>query len=104
MSKLLYGSMCLSDLSEQFKAGHPAFSKSEKNGKIYVNVTVWVNDEADQYGNHAALQLSKPKDSDMKPIYFGNLKMHQQQANVGIQQSAPSAPTSVADDDDLLPF
>jgi hypothetical protein len=103
MSKLLYGSMCLSDLSEQFKAGHPAFSKSEKNGKVYVNVTVWVNDEADQYGNHAALQLSKPKDSDMKPIYFGNLKMHQQQANLGIQQSTPSAPTSVEVDDDL-PF
>ena len=103
MSKLLYGSMCLSDLSEQFKAGHPAFSKSEKNGKVYVNVTVWVNDDADQYGNHAALQLSKPKDSDMKPIYFGNLKMHQQQASLGIQQSTTSVQPSVADDDDL-PF
>jgi hypothetical protein len=103
MSKLLYGSMCLSDLSEQFKAGHPAFSKSEKNGKIYVNVTVWINDEPDQYGNHAALQLSKPKDSDMKPIYFGNLKMHQLQANVGIQQSTPSVQPSVEVEDDL-PF
>jgi len=96
--------MCLSDLSEQFKAKHPAFSKSEKNGKIYVNVTVWVNDEADQYGNHAALQLSKPKDSDMKPIYFGNLKMHQQQASLGIQQSTHSASPSVEEVEDDLPF
>jgi hypothetical protein len=103
MSKLLYGSMCLSDLSEQFKAGHPAFSKSEKNGKIYVNVTVWVNDEADQYGNHAALQLSKPKDSDMKPIYFGNLKMHQQQANVSNTTSVSNSP-NVEDDSLDLPF
>lgn len=100
MSKLLYGSMCLSDLSEQFKAGHPAFTKSEKNGKVYVNVTVWVNDEADQYGNHAALQLSKPKDSDMKPIYFGNLKMHQAQGTGSTP--TPSAPSTEVDD--LLPF
>ena len=34
------GSICLTDLIEQAKKKHSAFSKSERNGKIYARVKV----------------------------------------------------------------
>lgn len=79
MSKSSNGSLCLTTLIEQAKLGHSAFSKSDKNGKIYFNVTLWENDEADQYGNNFALQLNsteerKATDGGGKPVYLGNLK------------------------------
>lgn len=79
MSKSSNGSICLTTLIEQAKLGHSAFSKSEKNGRIYFNVTLWENDEADQYGNNFALQLNsteekKATDGGGKVVYLGNLK------------------------------
>ena len=50
MAQSFYGSIDFSKLIEQAKAGHKAFSKSEKNGKIYLNVDVYVKDEVDQFG------------------------------------------------------
>jgi len=50
MSKLLYGSLDFSKLLELAKAGNKAFSKAD-NGKIYLNLNVWINDEKDQFGN-----------------------------------------------------
>ena len=48
------------------------FFKSEKTGNIYADVTIWVNDEPDQYGNHISIQQSTKKDEDK--IYLGNAK------------------------------
>lgn len=76
MSKLFTGSICLTDLIESAKKSHSAFSKSQKNGKVYVNIILWENDEADKYGNTHALQLSSTKDkreSEGK-VYIGNAK------------------------------
>jgi len=50
-----YGSIDFTKLLEQAKAGNKAFSKNE-NGKIYLNVRVYVNDEVDKYGNCASFQ------------------------------------------------
>lgn len=36
---------------------HSAFTK-HSNGRTYVNVTIWSNDEADQYKNNVSLQLN----------------------------------------------
>lgn len=74
MSQLLYGSLDFSKLLELAKAGNKAFSKAE-NGKIYLNLNVWVNDEKDQYGNSASMQTSFKDAAKEEKVYFGNLKL-----------------------------
>jgi hypothetical protein len=58
---------------EQAKAGNKAFTKSE-NGKIYLNVRVYVNDEVDKYGNVASFQSNFKGATKEDKFYFGNLK------------------------------
>lgn len=75
MSQSFYGSICITDLIEQAKAKHSAFTKGQ-NGKIYCNATVWLNDNVDKYGNILAVQLNptkEKKDIDKK-LYIGNFK------------------------------
>lgn len=105
---MLTGSICLTDLIEKAKAGHSAFNKG-KNGKIYVNFVQWINDEADQYGNHSSFNLGSTKDKRQaeldanggKKIYFGNAKIQEKGSN-------ESAPVTAADNSALdlgnLPF
>lgn len=75
MSKLLNASICLTDILEQAKKGHSAFSKAS-NGKIYFNANIWINDEKDKYGNDAALSLNSKKENKEKEgkCYIGNAK------------------------------
>jgi len=74
-NKPMHGSICMTDLSEAFKKNHSAFNKSEKNGKLYANIAVWMNDEPDQYGNVLSFQLNSKKDAPDDKVYFGNAKM-----------------------------
>lgn len=74
MSQLLYGSIDFSKLLELAKKGDKAFSKHE-NGKIYLNVKVWINDEKDQFGNDASIQTSFKDASKEERHYFGNMKL-----------------------------
>ena len=94
---MYFGSICLSDMNEQAKKSHPAFTRG-KNGKIYVNIVQWFNGEPDQYGNIGSLSLSKPKDSELPNTYIGNMKAPLTDAPL----------SSVTDDevpaDDDLPF
>lgn len=69
------GSICLSDLISQAKEKHSAFSKSEKNGKIYANIKVWINEEKDKFGKIGSIQLNAKKDSCEEKIYIGNLEI-----------------------------
>ena len=85
MSQLLYGSLCLSDINEHAKKGHKAFSRG-KNGKIYFNVNVWINDEPDQYNNDASVQLNFKDAMKDDQEYVGNLR---------ISSGKPIAPDSV---------
>lgn len=100
MSKLLGGSLCLTDINANAKIGHSAFTKA-KNGKIYFNINIWLNDEADKYGNTVSIQLNSTKenrDAEGK-IYIGNAKP---------VEAAPPEPLGAGDDsipdDDGLPF
>lgn len=43
-----------------------------KNGKKYINIMVWVNDEPDEFGNHLSIQQKVKKGE--KRIYIGNGK------------------------------
>lgn len=72
-----YGSIDFSKLLEQAKAGNKAFTKNE-NGKIYLNVRVWVNDELDKFGNVASFQSNFKGATKEDRFYFGNLKESEQ--------------------------
>ena len=73
MAQSFYGSIDFSKLLEQAKSGNKAFTKTE-NGKIYLNVRVWVNDEQDNYGNIASFQSNFKGATKEDKFYFGNLK------------------------------
>jgi hypothetical protein len=95
MSKLYNGSICLSDIPKE------KVTTSEKNGKKYLNINVWVNDELDQYGNIGSIQLSQSKaerEAGEKKVYIGNIK--QPQAAITPQNASP-VNNAVVDD---LPF
>lgn len=74
-NQLFGGSICLTDLNDQARKGHSAFSKAQ-NGKIYINILTWLNDEKDKFGNVMSHQLSSTKDMREKEgkIYIGNSK------------------------------
>ena len=68
----------------------------------YLNLTIWVNDEADQFGNDVSLQQSLSKEereTGAAKIYLGNGKTYK--SNEPIQGSAPAADTNTGSD---LPF
>ena len=97
-NKLLNASICMNDLIDQLKAGHYCFNKSEKNGKTYVSLAIWLNDIKDEYGNNASISLAKPKEKkDDKTIYVGNGKFF---------ESGPSEPSEsdITNLIDKLPF
>lgn len=87
MAKYIKASLCFTDLLEAAKAGHSAFSRSDKNKKVYFNLTVWINDEVDKFGNNAGFQLSSSKEKQEKEgkIYVGNGKH-----NLGIESAQGS--------------
>ncbi len=71
MSTLYNGSICLTDIPKD------KITTSEKNGKKYLNITLWINDTADQYGNIGSLQISQTKqqrEGGEKKVYIGNVK------------------------------
>jgi hypothetical protein len=98
MSKLLYGSIDFSKLLELAKAGNKAFAKSD-NGKIYLNLNLWINDEKDKFGNDASLQTTFKESTKEEKIYFGNLKISEQQGPKPLEGNNSDIPE--ADD---LPF
>ena len=98
MSKLLFGSLDFSKLLELAKAGNKAFSKAA-NGKIYLNLNVWINDEKDNYGNDASVQIAFKDATKEEKIYCGNFKISEQQAPKPLEEGSADIPE--ADD---LPF
>lgn len=78
-------------------------TKIEKNllikGKkgTYLNLSIWFNDEPDQYGNDCSIQQTTKKD---KPkIFLGNGKYYQR-----ADDAAPKAVKASDAPDDDLPF
>lgn len=98
MSKLLYGSLDFSKLLELAKAGNKAFSKAS-NGKIYLNLNVWINDEKDNYGNDASIQTTFKEATKEEKIYFGNLKISEQKPPEPLAENSVEIP-----DETDLPF
>jgi hypothetical protein len=94
MSKLLTGAICLTDIPKEkiWKA---------KSGKQYLSINVWLNDDADSYGNHASIQVNQSKEereAKEPKKYIGNLKYPQSNDDATIVVNSSS---EVEDD---LPF
>lgn len=105
-NKLFYGSICLTDLIDQAKQKHSAFSKGQ-NGKIYASVNVWLNAQTDKFGNIMSVQLNptkEMKDIDKKP-YIGNMKQSEgpkpisdrDMNNLDVDLDVPDRPTPNTD-------
>lgn len=92
MSKaiLLNGSIDLTILLEKAKEKHSAFSKSEKNGHIYCNITQWVNEEANDFGQHSSFLLNSSKEAKDQEgkVYFGNAKKVEAGGTVPVDDKA----------------
>ena len=96
MATFYTGSICLSDIPKEKIT-------EAKNGKKYLNLTLWVNDTADQYGNIGSIQVSQTKeqrDAQEKKQYIGNFKAPTAQAAPAQSAATPAS----ADTNDDLPF
>lgn len=76
MPRLFNVSLCLTDLILKANERHSAFSKSEKNGKIYVNLTEWLNDAVNDHGQISSFKLNSKEDKKAAEgiFYIGNGK------------------------------
>lgn len=100
MSKLLTGSIDLNKIDKTKIVDRDKDGNLFQNGAKYLNVAVWVNDELDNYGNKASIQISQSKEereAGAKSIYIGNLKEPQSRNN------EPTS-TRTASVEDTLPF
>lgn len=71
MSQTLLGSICLTDIPKD------KVTTSEKNGKEYLNIVIFVNDTVDKFNNNASIAVSQSKEereAKVKACYIGNLK------------------------------
>lgn len=100
MSKMLTGSIDLNKIDKTKIVTTDKNGNAFENGAKYLNVVVWLNDEADKYGNNASIQISQSKEereAGVKATYIGNLKEPQSRNN----EPTSAKRESVADD---LPF
>ena len=97
---MLTGSIDLNKIDKTKIVSTDKNGKPFDNGAKYLNVVVWVNDEVDNYGNKASIQISQSKEereAGAKSIYIGNLKEPQSRNN----EPTSTRTAQVADD---LPF
>jgi hypothetical protein len=101
MSNRINSSINLTKLGAEYRKGHSAFSTA-KSGDIYVSLTEWINDTADQYGNNVSHQLNSKQDKREAEgkVYVGNGK------TADIKQPVPEITGMRAQqpEEDGLPF
>jgi hypothetical protein len=98
MNYFLTGSINLSKLIEKAKSGHSAFTKSAKDGNVYVNIKAWFNEEPNEFGQHMSFLLNSTKDlqEEEGKVYFGNAKK--------VDTSQPIKPKDIDDDLSSVPI
>ena len=103
-----YGQINYTDLKAAMMSGHVKITKvqTKEGEKIFVDVNVWVHDEADQYHNNAAIQASLKKEAFeggvKNTFYVGNLKYQTPKTTVATDEDVVNA--VAGDDDDDFPF
>ena len=68
------------------KVDKSKLNKDDK-GNVWLNVALWVNEDPDDYGNHASIQQSTTKEEEK--IYLGNLKKYQREQEVAEDTDLP---------------
>jgi len=68
-----------------------------KKGK-YINLSIWINDEVDNYGNTMSIQQSTDKGD--APLYLGNCKEFEPKK----QEASPAAKQESKEEDDDFAF
>ncbi len=108
MSSLLNGSICLEDMfhNKIVKGSNgkmyvclddlndTPFNVGKSNGKHYVSLSIWINDEADEYQNNGSFSLrqsQQQREKQEKKRYVGNLKYVEakQAQQQGVKQTGP---------------
>jgi len=90
MNQLFNGSICVSDIPK-------GNLTQAKNGKLYLNIDIWINADVDQYGNIGSVSVRQSKEqreAKEKKTYIGNFKKS--------ELKQPDAPAQNVIDD--LPF
>lgn len=102
MNKMYKGSIDLNKIDKSKVVTTDKNGKPFENGAKYLNIVLWINDEADQYGNNASIQVSQTKDerdAKQKVNYLGNLKEYKADA-----QNNDTAKKQSQEQNDNLPF
>lgn len=100
MSRLFYGSIDVTKIDKSKIESVDKNGNAFKNGAKYLPITIWVNDEPDNYGNKLSVQQGQSleeRNAKAAKIYLGNLKENEPKG----QQSEPTASQPV---NDTLPF
>ena len=100
---MLTGSIDLNKIDRSKIVNTNKDGKPFENGAKYLNVVVWINDEADKYGNNASIQISQSKEereAGEKATYIGNLKFPQSRDG----EKAKAEPVRSSKELDDLPF
>ena len=96
MNKFLTGGINLSKIPKEAIT-------TDKNGNKWLNITVWLNENPDQYGNSGSIQINQTKeqrDAKDPKVYIGNLKAPEKKQ----EQVFVSGSTVAQDYNSDLPF
>lgn len=94
-NKLYTGSIDLTKIDKTLIVSTDKNGQPFQNGAKYLNISLWLSEEADQYGNHISIQIGNSKETRK---YIGNAKAYVPRDQ---QQSAPIPKDEPTDD---LPF
>lgn len=74
--KIIQASIDLSKIDKSKLVKTDKNGQPFKNGAIYLNVSIFLNSEPDQYGNHCSIALNQSKEEKgQKKTYIGNGKV-----------------------------
>lgn len=99
MAQLISASIDVSKISKD------KLIKGEKG--TYLNITISINDEVDQYGNQAGIYESQSKEereAKEKKNYLGNGKIAWSSDGGTPAKKAPASPATPTVEEDSLPF
>lgn len=86
-----YGSIDVTTLLKQANLPHSAFIRAGKENKAFAQITVWVNEEPDQFGNYVSIKLNSASAELAQAegnIYLGNLKKSEAKAPAPLEANA----------------
>lgn len=106
MAKLINASIDLAKIDKSKIVTTDKNGQPFANGAKYLNISIWINDQPDQYGNIASISINQTKEereAGQKKIYIGNGKDVQPKTDPIPAAAASAAPAAIGGPDDL-PF